>query len=125
MGIFITDMVWFMLLSCCSAHVSASQPSLLITRFMFNLRQLNPNRSQLGSSAEQHRSLPTLRFSAHSDFLGNIGEPLDHDQSEHAVADADHVDLDPGPLNEDGLIGRFGQHLEHALSNQASAFHAD
>jgi hypothetical protein len=61
----------------------------------------------------------------HSDFLGNIGEPLDHDQSEQAVADADHVDLDLGPLNEDSLIGRSGQHLEHAVSDQASAFHAD
>jgi hypothetical protein len=92
---------------------------------MFNLRQLNPNRSQLGSSAEQHRSLPTLRFSVHSDFLGNIGEPLDHDQSEQAVADADHVDLDPGPLSEDGRMGRSGQHLEHAVSDQASAFNGD
>jgi hypothetical protein len=92
---------------------------------MFNLRQLNPNRSQLGSSAEQHRSLPTLRFSVHSDFLGNIGEPLDHDQSEQAVADADHVDFDLGPLNEDDLMGRSGQRLEHAVSNLYSAFHAD
>jgi hypothetical protein len=92
---------------------------------MFNLRQLNPNRSQLGSSAERHRSLPTLRFSVHSDFLGNIGEPLDHAQSEQAVADADHVDLDLGPLSEDGLMGPSGEHLEHAVSNQAAAFHAD
>jgi hypothetical protein len=61
----------------------------------------------------------------HSDFLGNIGEPLDHAQSEQADADADHVDLDLGPLNEDSLIGPSGQHLEHALSNQASAVHAD
>jgi hypothetical protein len=61
----------------------------------------------------------------HSDFLGNIGEPLDYDQSEQAVADADHVDLDLGPLSEDGLTGRSGQHLEHAVSHQASAFHAD
>jgi hypothetical protein len=125
MNIFIATMVCFMLLSCCSAFFSASQPSLLIIRFMFNLRQLNPNRSQLGSSAERHRSLPTLRFSVHSDFLGNIGESLDHDQSDQAVADADHVDLDPGPLNEDSLIGLSAQHLEHAVSNQASAFHAE
>jgi hypothetical protein len=92
---------------------------------MFNLRQLNPNRSQLGSSAEQHRNLPTLRFSVHSDFLGNIGAPLDHGQSKQAVAEAECIDLNSGPLCEDDLMGRSGQRLEHAVSNLSSAFHAD
>jgi hypothetical protein len=84
---------------------------------MFNLRQLNPNCSQLGSSAEQHCSLPTLRFSVHSDFLENIGAPLDYRQSEQAVAEAECIDLNSGPVCEDDLMGRSGQCFEHAVSN--------
>jgi hypothetical protein len=117
MNIFIATMVCFMLLSCCSAHFSASQPSLLIIRFMFNLRQLNPNYSQLGSSAEQHCSLPTLRFSVHSDFLRNIGVPLDYRQSEHTVAEAKSIYLNSGPMCEDNLMGHSSQRFEHAVSN--------
>jgi hypothetical protein len=88
---------------------------------MFNLRQLNPSGSQLSSRAEQHFNMSTLRFSVYSEFLGNIGEPLDYGQSEQAIANADDGNLDPGPGHEDNCEGSYRPYLEHIGSSQVSA----
>lgn len=57
------------------------QPPLLTQRFMLNLRQLNPTTQASENNSEaQHFSRFSMSFRTPSDFLGNIGEPLDHDQ---------------------------------------------
>ena len=65
------------------------QPSVLMNRFIINLRSINTAGSSQGSSARQHWS----RFSAPNfripdSFLGNIGEELQdghHDSEPDAV----------------------------------------
>ncbi|EKM56299.1 uncharacterized protein PHACADRAFT_207577 [Phanerochaete carnosa HHB-10118-sp] len=61
-------------------------PPLLVQRFMLNLRQLNHTASQ-SSSDPQHFSRFSVSFRVPSDLLGNIGEPLDHGQSERVEGD--------------------------------------
>ncbi|EKM56292.1 uncharacterized protein PHACADRAFT_207573 [Phanerochaete carnosa HHB-10118-sp] len=56
-------------------------PLLLVQRFILNLRQLNRTTYESNSDA-QHFSRFSASFRVPSDFLGNIGEPLGHGQSE-------------------------------------------
>lgn len=57
------------------------QPAVLVSRFMLNLRQLNRTAGESNSDA-RHFSRFSASFRMPSDFLGNIGEPLDHSQSD-------------------------------------------
>ncbi|EKM56346.1 uncharacterized protein PHACADRAFT_207607 [Phanerochaete carnosa HHB-10118-sp] len=61
-------------------------PPLLVQRFILNLRQLDYAANESSSDA-QHSSHFSVRFGVPSDFLGNIGEPLDHGQSERVEGD--------------------------------------
>ena len=49
---------------------------------MLNLRQLNRTDNTQTNSDAQHFSRFSMNFRVPSDLLGNIGEPLDHGQSE-------------------------------------------
>ena len=57
---------------------------------MLNLRQLNNTDNTETNSDAQHFSRFSIDFRVPSDLLGNIGEPLDHSQSERLHED------DPG-----------------------------
>ncbi|EKM60222.1 uncharacterized protein PHACADRAFT_246061 [Phanerochaete carnosa HHB-10118-sp] len=66
-------------------------PPLLVQRFILNLSRLSHTAEICGTStSEQHPSLTPLSFRVSSDFLGNIGEPLNHSQSEQ-VEDSDDI----------------------------------
>lgn len=54
---------------------------------MLNLRQLNNADNTHTNSDVQHFSQFSLEFRSPSDLLGNIGEPLDHSQSERLHED--------------------------------------
>ncbi|EKM60199.1 uncharacterized protein PHACADRAFT_203457 [Phanerochaete carnosa HHB-10118-sp] len=90
-------------------------PPLLIQRFILNLRQLNSTaQASENNSDAQHFSRFSVSFRVPSDFLGNIGEPLDRGPSEPLGAEEDG---DPGQYSEaretqDGLDG--------GLAHQAS-----
>ena len=67
------------------------QPSVLMNRFIINLRSLNSPDSSQGSSARQHWSrfsTPSFRIPDSESFLGNIGEDLQHG---HEPADDDYA----------------------------------
>ena len=60
------------------------QPPLLIVRLMLNLRQLGEWEKE--NTDRQHVSIFSVpNFAAPSDFLGNIGEELDHDQAQRYI----------------------------------------
>ncbi|EKM56328.1 uncharacterized protein PHACADRAFT_207600 [Phanerochaete carnosa HHB-10118-sp] len=98
-------------------------PLLLVQRFMLNLRRLG---TADGSSSDTHHpSLPSISFRAPSDFLGNIGEPLDHSHLERVegIGDDDSWEAeelrggleegfahqpDPPVLYQDGTIETAG-----------------
>ena len=67
------------------------QPALLFNRFMLNLRQLNPSAHELSSDAHQVSNF-SINFRPTSDVLGNIGEPLDHGQSDWTSREAEYQD---------------------------------
>lgn len=56
---------------------------------MLNLRQLSHADDQ-GISNGRHASVLSITFRVPSDFLGNIGESLDHSQSERMNEDEDN-----------------------------------
>lgn len=59
---------------------------------MLNLRQSNRSgRPSSIDSRAQHFSQISVNFRVPSDFLGNIGEPLDHGQSDR-LCDGDYID---------------------------------
>ncbi|EKM60189.1 uncharacterized protein PHACADRAFT_246036 [Phanerochaete carnosa HHB-10118-sp] len=95
-----------------------SLPPLLVQRFILNLRQLGPatEASEPGFGA-QHVSRLSLRFGVPSDFLGNIGESLDHGQSEHIeehYGDDDRcVADDQRDRLEEGLAQHSGPLIVH------------
>lgn len=57
-------------------------------RFILTLRQLNHTANKSNSDA-QHFSRFSVSFRMPSDFLGNIGEPLDHGRSERVEDNGD------------------------------------
>lgn len=64
-------------------HFSRRQPSLLIIRFMLNLRQLGEAENAAASSDVDHFSrFSTPRFTFPSNLIGSIGEPLDFGATE-------------------------------------------
>ncbi|EKM56280.1 uncharacterized protein PHACADRAFT_193899 [Phanerochaete carnosa HHB-10118-sp] len=86
-----------------------TMPPLLVQRFMLNLRQVNP--AARGRSSEQSRSrISSIIFRASSDFLGNIGEPLDHGQSERTQDDDDDITQPESP--EDQFNEGFAQYID-------------
>ncbi|EKM60203.1 uncharacterized protein PHACADRAFT_189335 [Phanerochaete carnosa HHB-10118-sp] len=89
-------------------------PPLLIQRFILNLRQLNPTaQASENNSDARHFSRFSVNFRVPSDFLGNIGESLDHGSSEPLGAEEDSDDSQcearqpQGGLDE-GLEGQAG-----------------
>ena len=71
---------------------------------MLNLRQFNKSEHSQSDSDAQHFSRFSVSFRVPSSLLGNIGEPLDHSQSERlhedesATTDAEEVELDTTKL---------------------------
>ena len=65
------------------------QPSVLMNRFIINLRSLGTTNSSQGSSAQHWSRFSTPNFYIPDSFLGNIGEDL---QDGHEPADNDHDD---------------------------------
>ncbi|EKM60183.1 uncharacterized protein PHACADRAFT_246023, partial [Phanerochaete carnosa HHB-10118-sp] len=60
-------------------------PLLLVHRFILNLRQLNHTAEASDNSTNAQRSSRfSVSFRMPSDFLGNIGEPLDYGESDRA-----------------------------------------
>lgn len=92
-----------------SSHI---QPPLLIQRFMLNLRQFNKTDNVESNSDAQHFSRFSIDFRVPSDFLGNIGEHLDHSQGEQLHEDMP-CDLDAA--TGERLAGEVGS-LEPAAS---------
>lgn len=65
-------------LECFGVHTNCLQPAILISRFLLNLRQVEPGRTDQEQASGQHKSyLSGIRFTTPNSFLGNIGEPLD------------------------------------------------
>ena len=93
---------------------------------MLNLRQLNKADNTQTNSDPQHFSRFSVDFRVPSDLLGNIGEPLDHGQSErlhedepedHAAA-ADEQPRGMRDLENTGLVARpSGPRLENEDSD--------
>ena len=66
----------------------STQPSVLMNRFIVNLKSLNTSSSSQGSSDRHHWSrFSTPNFHIPDSFLGNIGEDL---QDGHEPPDYDH-----------------------------------
>ena len=70
---------------------------MLVHRFMLNLRQLNQINNTQTDSDPRHFSRLSIDFRVPSAFLGNIGEPLDHGQSERVSEDDDMAEVDEYP----------------------------
>ena len=69
------------------------QPLLLAQRFMLNLRQSNKSEQVLSTdSRARHFSRFSISFRMPSNLLGDIGEPLDHGQSERRLYEGDEPD---------------------------------
>ncbi|GJF00640.1 hypothetical protein PsYK624_169340 [Phanerochaete sordida] len=85
-------------------------PIVLIQRFLLNLRHLNHTHEDASAVFAQQPSRFTLSFRAPSDFLGNIGEPLDHGQSDHELFEGggDDQEEERGSESEGG-----GAHTIH------------
>lgn len=80
---------------------------MLIVRFLLNLRQLNAAEQSPPNSDAQHFSrFSAPNFRVPSDFLGNIGEPLDYGQVERYIQ-GDNVDGDMGEHSN----SRDGDHV--------------
>ncbi|EKM56281.1 uncharacterized protein PHACADRAFT_207561 [Phanerochaete carnosa HHB-10118-sp] len=78
-----------------------SMPPVLVQRFMLNLRQLSHASDEI-SSGNEHSSSRSVNFRLPSDFLGNIGESLDHGQAERVQKyDGDDDDDDDDDSNSD------------------------
>lgn len=76
-----------------------SQPPVLISRLMLNLRQLNQTEGSHANSDAQHFSrfsVPNFRIVT-TDFLGNMGEPMDTSPTEPSGDDSD--DLNHSPID--------------------------
>ena len=57
------------------------QPSILIVRFMLNLRQLDASdKFSTGSDTRRLSTISAANFRTPTSFLGNVGEPLDYGQ---------------------------------------------
>ena len=54
---------------------------------MLNLRQLGDSEPSANSDAQHFSRFSAPNFKVPSNFLGNIGEPLDHGQAERYVHD--------------------------------------
>ena len=82
------------------------QPSVLMNRFIINLRSLSTAGSSQDSSARQHWSrFSAPNFNIPDSFLGNIGEDL---QDGHEPADNDldgHHEMDAVCLDTEGSPG--------------------
>ncbi|EKM56310.1 uncharacterized protein PHACADRAFT_207584 [Phanerochaete carnosa HHB-10118-sp] len=88
-------------------------PPLLIQRFILNLRQ--PNHTANDSSSDTHH-LSHLSFRVSSDFLGNIGAPLDHSQSEQVEgSDNNNSRAEEEPRNESEEVS---VHLSERASDE-------
>ncbi|EKM60284.1 uncharacterized protein PHACADRAFT_189418 [Phanerochaete carnosa HHB-10118-sp] len=77
-----------------------SMPLVMTQRFILNLRQLN-HTSRSSNSDALHFSRFSVNFRIPSDFLGNIGEPLEHGQLEVMLEGGDGAEeeLEDGPDN--------------------------
>ncbi|EKM60201.1 uncharacterized protein PHACADRAFT_246056 [Phanerochaete carnosa HHB-10118-sp] len=72
------------------SYVFCFAPLLLVQRFILNLRQLgHAAEASENNSDAQRFSRFSVSFRVPSDFLGNIGETLDHGQSEQVEEDND------------------------------------
>ena len=63
--------------------LTSIQPSLLITRFMFNLRSIGDTENPQANTDSQHFSrftMPNLRMSSHT--AADVGQQLHHDPFE-------------------------------------------
>lgn len=69
-----------------------TQPPILIQRFMLNLRQFNKSEHPHTNSDAQHFSRFAVNLRVPSNFLGNIGEQLDHSQSQRLHEDEDQLE---------------------------------
>ena len=78
---------------------------------MLNLRQLSKADNTETNSDARHVSRSSIEFKAPSNLLGNIGEPLDHSQSER-LYESEHEEHD---APDEGWHGA-GVHLESAGS---------
>ncbi|EKM56302.1 uncharacterized protein PHACADRAFT_253360 [Phanerochaete carnosa HHB-10118-sp] len=76
---------------------------------MLNLRQLDYATSESNSDAQQVSRF-SVSFRVPSDFLGNIGEPLEYGQSER-VEDNDNDGSSAAEESWDGLEGGSFTHL--------------
>ncbi|EKM56286.1 uncharacterized protein PHACADRAFT_253332 [Phanerochaete carnosa HHB-10118-sp] len=99
-----------------------SMPSLLMQRFMLNLRQ--PDHSTGESELDEgHSSSLSLSFRRSSGFLGNIGEPLDHSQSEYLQDDGDHDVYCATEDSQNRLGESFVQHAGPQCAPHADLIH--
>ena len=105
------------------------EPPILVQRFMLNLRQ--SGKSEQTSSADSGSrvfSTSSIGFRVSSGLLGNIGEPLDHGQSEqfHEEDRLDSVSAGngapysqtPGGECSNSSWGRSGQERESRDGDQ-------
>ena len=89
---------------------------------MLNLRQLNKTDNTENNSDAQHFSRFSIDFRVPSDLLGNIGEPLDHSQSERphedgsdeceVVADESEANAGADLESAEPVAGSSGARLE-------------
>ena len=82
---------------------------------MLNLRQFNKSEHSQSNSDVQHFSRFSISFRVPSNRLGNIGEELDHSQSERlhedepAITDTEEVELDTtNPESAEPVAGSSG-----------------
>ncbi|EKM60224.1 uncharacterized protein PHACADRAFT_203473 [Phanerochaete carnosa HHB-10118-sp] len=93
-------------------------PPLLVQRFILNLRQLSPTaEASENNSDAQHFSRSSISFRVPSDFLGNMGESLDHGQSERVVEDSDD-DHRVAEESREGLEEGVAQHADPSKTHR-------
>ena len=74
---------------------------VLVQRFMLNLRQFNDAAGPSTTNSDvEHFSRFSVNFRVPSHLLGNIGEPLDHNQSDQWRDDRLREDSQDAPSDE-------------------------
>ncbi|GJE88357.1 hypothetical protein PsYK624_044400 [Phanerochaete sordida] len=79
-------------------------PLLLVQRFILNLRQLNPE-NQTSAEILQGPSRLSFSFRMPSNLIGNIGEDLDHGQSELPLGEEEEATAEPDQANIENVTG--------------------
>ncbi|GJE99206.1 hypothetical protein PsYK624_154550 [Phanerochaete sordida] len=83
-------------------------PPILVQRFMLNLREFNKSERAEDNSDPEHFSRFSVSFRVPSDFLGTIGQPLEHSQVPELYGGTDESSTEWSGANIDTMASQPG-----------------